>query len=73
MIDIEGVENYKFEHLVCSHHGQGNSKKVTMIVTSDDKYFEVDDHGKVILTVKSLTNAIIRYNEIKPIPKGNQI
>mgnify|MGYP003662307036 CR=1 FL=1 len=62
-VNIEDVEDYRVEHLMFSQYGKYAKKKVEMIVTSKDKFFEVTSHGKVVLTCNSLTNATIEYNK----------
>ena len=63
-LDLNGIEDYRFEHRVCSTYGKGTNKKITLVVTKDSRQFELDDHGKVILRSESLTEIAKRYNEI---------
>ncbi len=64
ILNLEDFKNLEFSQMLASHSGSGNSKRLMGSVKNGIIFYEVYDHGKLVLESALIKNAVDKYNSI---------
>ena len=64
ILNLDDFKNLEFTQMLGSHSGSGNSKRLMASVKGGITFYEVYDHGKLVLESALIKNAVDKYNSL---------